>query len=289
MGNINEKTSFIKTHDDPEACSNVSMPRLDIMYIKSTKSIEITAVGLCTAIRETALGTLEIYEKGDSIPLYSQMLTLHKDNSRTESQFQLRSPFKIMKNKHYALKVLVTGGPTYTYRDFCRYSTHRDVVIEVSRDPIPKMSASERASFSEAEVNSLVSLPLSRSKTTISTQISVSETDLDNPEPKIVKRKTNKKTTFQQPGSIEEIDDHFLRPPGKAERRVSKIETMPPARNDLIAKSRRSGPKSLNNLDKSTEKEPLAPTAQKAKNFRMNLITGISFRYSNIECCVSSK
>lgn len=270
MGNLQESANFIRVQGDPNSMRDVDGKRSDKMYFKSTQTITLTAVALCSSISGRASAQLTISETFSQKTLITQRIDLAETPTPDNKYYDLSSSLELLKEKYYTIDVEVTGGATYTYFDSRDSSTHGYFVIELTREapskPLPG-NAKQKVSQSPSIVAS----------TTASTDSVM-----------------NSKKSFSEAVSISPLESNVQSPKLKRSETKDLKETQKPALDLPPALSKKSFSKKKSS---ESESSPANPSKSQYKGSHkvfwkervtvMNLIAGMLFQRKvlSIGCC----
>lgn len=141
MGGLVDTANFIKEKEDDYMFEDVKGKRVDHLFIRANETIEVISIGICSAINEKARAYLTITDFLTERRLHTQTMELEASTERLYSYYKLTAPVKFVKNHFYRLEVEVFGGATYTYTDTLQLSTHRDLMIELTRESSKRISS----------------------------------------------------------------------------------------------------------------------------------------------------
>lgn len=165
MGNTIETAFFIKENGDPEAYHRFEGKRTDSIYLRTTENINLVSIGLCSAITTGARAFVSIVDLDTSKELSNQTLELIIGRNRQTSYYTLDNPVVLKKGKIYSLSVEVFGGPTFTFLDIQKFSTQRDLTLEISKEIPAKLNLNTEATTASESDLSTALTPSRKSKT----------------------------------------------------------------------------------------------------------------------------
>lgn len=276
MGNVNETALLIKEKGNTQANHEVLGKRIDSIYIRTPQNIDVLSIGLCSGISSGARAFLHIAEMNRTKDLLTQSIDLIYGHDRQISYYELSKPVTLKKGQHYCISVEVYGGATFTYSEMHPFSTHRDLIIEISREPPLGMFDWT----STASESSKVTL----SKSNSSTNVLKKNTEKNN----IPKREMKKMS------SVKNLEESKETTP-KRVRRTLRLETdMTDTRESVRSRSASKGGRrsSVSSLDSqsttSYEKSKGKWISSGHRGLRVKHITGITFKrnnHSRYGCC----
>ena len=159
MGNSNESALFIKEYGNITLHQDLKSKRIDTVFIRCPKTIQLTSIGLCSSIDLKARAFLMIHDNKTSQSIYSQTIDLISDLKRQTSFYTLSLPVKLKKDRLYEISVDVHGGATYSYKEMLQLSVQKDLMINLTRDnPINYSSNSNLLSKNSPRLGSQDSL-----------------------------------------------------------------------------------------------------------------------------------
>ena len=292
MGNMQESANFVREIGDTTALQNTQCKRLDTLYFKSTQTLTITAIGLCSPISEKAVAEISIYETQTEKELLSQ--TIHLDPNRLvlSQKYDLKSPVEIVKNKFYTISIEVYGGAIQTYLEARETTTHGFSVIEVTRDD-PQQSAhlykkklGVRKEPSDSST-SIMKLNISR-KSTPNTKTSKAKQTLNfstatSSFGSTLERakKTNllRTASSESRGSPTNLDSSQASTP-KSNKKSKISPPQEPATDQFLKRSK-------SQFSDSETASPERVLRWRERAIHMNLVTGFIFKRNNLSvgCC----
>ena len=270
MGNMQESANFVREIGDTTAMQNTQCKRLDTLYFKSTQTLTITAIGLCSPISEKAVAEISIYETQTEKELLSQ--TIHLDPNRLvlSQKYDLKSPVEIVKNKFYTISIEVYGGAIQTYLEARETTTHGFSVIEVTRDD-PQQSAhlyKKKLGVRKEPSDSSTSIM----------KLNISRKSTPNTKTSKAKQTLNFSTATSSFGSTLEHSSQASTPKSKKKSKISNPQE--PAKDQFLKRSKSQFPDS-----ETASPELVLRWRERATH--MNLVTGFIFKRNNLSvgCC----
>ena len=287
MGNMQETANFVKSNGDTMDMKHTQCKRVDTLYFKSTQTITLTAIGLCSPISEKAVAEIQIYETQTEKELLTQTIHLNPNQLVLSQNYDLKSPVEVVKDKFHTISIEVHGGAMQTYLDTRETTTHNLSVIELTRDDPQKslhlykkkLDVSKKPSDSSTSIskpnNSGKSTPNTRSSKTRQTLNSSTATSTFGNAVERAKTATDKKTaSMGSRGSPKNQDSsQASTPKSNKKNQISSPQEL--ASDQLLKRSK-------SQFSDSETASPSRALRWKEREVKMNLVTGILFKRNRL-------
>lgn len=133
MGGAIDKISFIQRRGDPNADTDITITRSDVVYIKVDKTIILTDIMICRPVKEAVNGSLSIIQVAGGKELHNQTFIIDPKETKTSDNILLNYPVKIKGGQYYAIDVELSGGPITSYLSCYESVSHDRISVEISR------------------------------------------------------------------------------------------------------------------------------------------------------------
>mgnify|MGYP000861729465 FL=1 len=133
MGNSEGTINLIKVNGYTREWEDLNDMRIDVVLIKPTKTVYLTALGICSAIKKSAEVFLHISKTSTGKEVFAQKIELNVSAERTSSFYQLETKVKLSGDVSYTFRLEVKGGATYSYEEMTDYVPDRDLIFQISR------------------------------------------------------------------------------------------------------------------------------------------------------------
>ena len=287
MGNMQETANFVKSNGDTMDMKHTQCKRVDTLYFKSTQTITLTAIGLCSPISEKAVAEIQIYETQTEKELLTQTIHLNPNQLVLSQNYDLKSTVEVVKDKFHTISIEVHGGAMQTYLDTRETTTHNLSVIELTRDDPQKslhlykkkLDVSKKPSDSSTSIskpnNSGKSTPNTRSSKTRQTLNSSTATSTFGNAVERAKTATHKGTaSMGSRGSPKNQDSsQASTPKSNKKNQISSPQEL--ASDQLLKRSK-------SQFSDSETASPSRALRWKEREVKMNLVTGILFKRNRL-------